>query len=420
MALTIHDAELLMLPIYGAGRIDDDAAIQQRVELDHAKVKEYAAFYQQGHDLGHLVVFTDGAQWLLADGFHRVAAARLAGLHTLPCDVYHGSRRDALLYATSCNLHGKPLTNADKRRRVMTLLSDDEWAQWSDNSIAKHCGVAQSFVSRLRHECSLNSEISEDTTSPSLDSETSEEPMPGSLNSEISENGTVPTRRTYRNRYGQRRTMETRKIGHLPPAPNTLVTVTEDGFTYYDPLPREPLVLAPEEGEADELPAPRVAPEALGRLSDRQRARLGPRDEKPPGSLEWCWQTLDLLKIRWQRKELTDQQFEETLQEIKDHEVWKVVPPEHPYGSLEALLSAEVGLDFFSQPDFFSQLDEAMRSLAVLHTSIATLTPADTGDPDVDMGYVVALCLAFKARCAEVEHVLRHWRAGAGCWPAIP
>ena len=37
MALTITDAELLMLPIAGEGAIVADPAIQQRVELDHRR-----------------------------------------------------------------------------------------------------------------------------------------------------------------------------------------------------------------------------------------------------------------------------------------------------------------------------------------------------------------------------------------------
>lgn len=41
-------------------------------------------------------------------------------------------------------------TNADKRRAVETLLRDDEWGKWSDNEIARRCGVSQPFVSKLR------------------------------------------------------------------------------------------------------------------------------------------------------------------------------------------------------------------------------------------------------------------------------
>jgi hypothetical protein len=224
MSLTMTDAELLMLPIGGEGAIIVDPTIQQRVAMDREKVEEYAALYADGHDLGRLVVFQVGEQWILADGFHRVDAAGMAGLTTLPCEVYRGTRRDAILYATSCNLHGKPLSNADKRQRVQTLLADPEWAQWSDNSIAKHCGVAQSFVGTVRK--SLITVISEDTTSPSLNSEISDDGMDTSLNSEISDNGTSPTRRTYRDRYGQVRTMETSAIGHQP-SPKALVLEPE-------------------------------------------------------------------------------------------------------------------------------------------------------------------------------------------------
>jgi hypothetical protein len=78
-------------------------------------------------------------------------------------------------------------------------------------------------------------------------------------------------------------------------------------------------------------------------LTQREQARSGPRSDKPLGSIAWCWQTLDLLKIRWQRKDFTDQQFEETLEELRQHEVWKVIPPDNPYGSLQALLEAEIG-----------------------------------------------------------------------------
>jgi hypothetical protein len=380
MTLTIADAELLTLPIRGAGAILADPAIQQRVAFDLEKLDEYTQFYADGHDLGRLVVFTDGQAWLLADGFHRLEAGLRVGLDALPCAVYHGTRRDAVLHATSSNLHGVPLTNADKKKRVLTLLADPEWAQWSDREIARHCGVTHPFVGTVR--ASLVTVTSEESPSPSLVTVTSEESPPLSLHSEISDNGTAPTQRTYTNRYGQQRTLETGAIGQKAPAPQP-----------------EVLVLEPEAPAVEETPA--------STLSESDRACFGPRDEKPAGSIAWCWQTIDLLKHRWVRKELTDQQFAETLQEIKDHEVWNVVPPERPYGSLAALLSAKIGGDFFAEPDFFSQVDETIRSLEGLHTSIANLTPADTGDPEVDMAQVVALCLAFTARCAQVEQALR-------------
>jgi hypothetical protein len=169
-----------------------DVTIQQRVELDAATVADYAELYREGRDLGRITVFADeaaGCYWL-SDGFHRCAAAQQAGLTTLPAEVYAGGRRNALLYATSANLHGKQRTKNDKRKSVMTLLQDDEWCRWSDTHIARHVGVSQPFVSQLRK--SLITVISEHG-----ETETSQ-----------------PTTRQYINKHGQQVTMQVDRIGH--------------------------------------------------------------------------------------------------------------------------------------------------------------------------------------------------------------
>jgi len=52
-------------------------------------------------------------------------------------------------------------TNADKRRTVLRLLDDAEWSQWSDNEIAKRCGVSRTIVVSLRPPISLAQNASE-------------------------------------------------------------------------------------------------------------------------------------------------------------------------------------------------------------------------------------------------------------------
>ena len=154
MPLTTDHAPILMDIRLDAPDMFVLDAVQQRATLDPEKVYEYADLYREGRDLGRLVVFHTEAEsedeFYLADGFHRRLAALEAGLTTLPAEVHEGTIRDAILYATSCNLHGKPLSNADKRKRVTTLLLDPAWQQWSDNALAKHCGVTQPFVSSVR------------------------------------------------------------------------------------------------------------------------------------------------------------------------------------------------------------------------------------------------------------------------------
>jgi hypothetical protein len=80
-------------------------------------------------------------------------------------------------------------------------------------------------------------------------------------------------------------------------------------------------------------------------LTERERASVGPRALKTPGTVEWSWQTLNILKTKWQLRELTVQGFEVVLSELRQYTVWALVPPEKPYGSLDAMLVAEIGVN---------------------------------------------------------------------------
>jgi len=66
-------------------------------------------------------------------------------------------RRDAVLFSVSANAnHGFRRTNEDKRSAVKTLLLDEEWSKWSNERIAKQCGVSSQLVGNLKRELSLN------------------------------------------------------------------------------------------------------------------------------------------------------------------------------------------------------------------------------------------------------------------------
>jgi ParB-like nuclease domain len=72
----------------------ETARLQQRFEIELATVEMYAELYQDGHDLGPLVAFWDGDQYLVADGYHRYFAADRAGLTEVPVEVHDGTYRD--------------------------------------------------------------------------------------------------------------------------------------------------------------------------------------------------------------------------------------------------------------------------------------------------------------------------------------
>ncbi len=136
-------------------KIKLDGGTQSRADINKVVVEEYAQTIRDGTDFPPVTVFFDGKKHWLADGFHRVAAYRLAGAMEIPTAVHQGTRRDAVLFSVGANAsHGLRRTNDDKRRAVTTLLSDKEWSAWSDRQIAKQCGVHHEMVGRLREELS--------------------------------------------------------------------------------------------------------------------------------------------------------------------------------------------------------------------------------------------------------------------------
>jgi uncharacterized ParB-like nuclease family protein len=132
-------------------KLDDiriDGGTQPREAIDESLIAEYAEAID---DLPPLIVFYDGTDYWLADGFHRWHAANRLGRKTIDCDVRKGDRRAAVLFSVGANAdHGKRRTNADKRKAVQTLLDDPEWAKWSDREIAKACRVSHDTVATLR------------------------------------------------------------------------------------------------------------------------------------------------------------------------------------------------------------------------------------------------------------------------------
>ena len=95
----------------------DEAAMQLRTGTDQAHVLKLAEDmkrrgYQSAHPL--LVWEDDNGKWLLVDGFHRRAAAILAGLDKVPCAVFEGTLDEALTTGIAMNMdHGRQLHYPD-------------------------------------------------------------------------------------------------------------------------------------------------------------------------------------------------------------------------------------------------------------------------------------------------------------------
>lgn len=176
-----------------------DGGTQPRAQINEAVVSEYAEALTDGAKLPAVVVFHDGADYWLADGFHRFHAHRKIGALDIEADVRQGTKRDAVLYSVGANhAHGLRRTNEDKRNAVLTLLRDSEWAGWSDNKVAQACGVSHPFVGTVRG---------------SLETVSSEKSVTGEIASDKS------SARTYTTKYGTTAVMNTANIGKAKSSP---------------------------------------------------------------------------------------------------------------------------------------------------------------------------------------------------------
>ena len=135
-----------------------DSGTQARAALDEATVAEYAEALGRGIDFPPVVVFRDGTEHYLADGFHRLAAFRKAGRDSIQAEVREGTRDAARWYALGANkTHGLRRSNADKRKAIRMALQ--ERPDLSDRAIADHVGVSHPTVAKYRSEAENAGEV---------------------------------------------------------------------------------------------------------------------------------------------------------------------------------------------------------------------------------------------------------------------
>jgi uncharacterized ParB-like nuclease family protein len=140
-----------MNKVMNIGALVMDERLQSRTEINEETVSEYAEAILEGADFPPVLVYFDGINYYLTDGYHRLLAHKRAEKVSILCNVVQGTLRDAVFHSTGVNsAHGMRRTYADKRKAVMTLLDDFEWEGMSNGQIAKHCRVSPTFVSDLR------------------------------------------------------------------------------------------------------------------------------------------------------------------------------------------------------------------------------------------------------------------------------
>jgi hypothetical protein len=100
--------------------------LQPRASLNTERIEQYAEAYRRGDAMPYLVVFQVDGEFLLTQGFHRIAGAEAAGMPSVLCEVCPGTKAAATWDAATSNRDGDRATlhrsNADRVRAVELAL----------------------------------------------------------------------------------------------------------------------------------------------------------------------------------------------------------------------------------------------------------------------------------------------------------
>ena len=131
--------------------IRTNAGTQTRAGINEQTVADYGERMIAGDHFPPVVVFYDGQDFILSDGFHRVRAAKLAKFDKIEAEIHKGTRLDALKFSLAANhRHGLRRSNEDKRHSITVALK--EFSDLSDRAIAALCGVTHPSVSAVRRQ----------------------------------------------------------------------------------------------------------------------------------------------------------------------------------------------------------------------------------------------------------------------------
>ena len=126
-----------------------DSGTQCRSGVSEETVSDYADRMQSGDTFPPVVLFSDGNEYHMADGFHRCLAANRNGADELSAVIHQGTAQDALWYGLGSNrVNGLRLSPGDKRRAVE--LAVDRFPNKSQQEIADHVGCSQQYVGKVK------------------------------------------------------------------------------------------------------------------------------------------------------------------------------------------------------------------------------------------------------------------------------
>lgn len=132
---------------------DLDLSLQTRAGTDVDTINNYAEAMADGASFPDVTVFTDGKHYWLADGFHRVMAAKQNGKTSISADVRKGTADDAVVFGgTANNKQGKRPTRADVQH-FLSMVWERREAVFggtpTGGNLAERCGVSRATGERF-------------------------------------------------------------------------------------------------------------------------------------------------------------------------------------------------------------------------------------------------------------------------------
>ena len=96
-----------------------DIVANSGVQSSHLDAQQVEIYRRSVDRLPPVVVFETQEGLLLADGYHRLAAAVAEGKETIEAEVRHGSRHDALAYAVTVGAAQKDMSPEEVQERIL-------------------------------------------------------------------------------------------------------------------------------------------------------------------------------------------------------------------------------------------------------------------------------------------------------------
>jgi len=126
--------------------------LMMRVGINQEIVDDYAQALLDGDKFPPIILFHDGDDYHLADGWKRYYAHKKAGLEIIDTDVRMGTYEDAFDYALvqANHANGERYSIEDKRHALNLALEKQRYVEKSDRDLAKMLRVSHPFVAKVR------------------------------------------------------------------------------------------------------------------------------------------------------------------------------------------------------------------------------------------------------------------------------